>query len=181
MLSHFSRVRLCATLSLGFSRQEHWSGLPFSSPMQKSEKWKWRRLVLSDSSRPHGLQPTRLLRPWDFPGKNTGVRCHCLLNTKYTILFLLGVFLEQMASCFWMMKLKEWEKPLRLGGQRAHWKLGLALQGFHPVSFPSFNLFYIIYTWIRSWFFICLRFLAQEWSNDIGCSKYLITLVTVMV
>ena len=36
-LSHFSRVRLCATPSLGFSRQEHWSGLPFPSPMQESE------------------------------------------------------------------------------------------------------------------------------------------------
>ena len=34
--------------------------------------------VLSDSSRPHGLQPTRLLRPWDSPGKNTGVGCHFL-------------------------------------------------------------------------------------------------------
>ena len=29
--------------SLGFSRQEHWSGLPFPSPMQESEKWKWSR------------------------------------------------------------------------------------------------------------------------------------------
>ena len=29
--------------------------------------------------RPHGLQPTRLLRPWDSPGKNTGVGCHLLL------------------------------------------------------------------------------------------------------
>ena len=29
---------------------------------------------------PHGLQPTRLLRPWDFPGKSTGVGCHCLLH-----------------------------------------------------------------------------------------------------
>ena len=38
LLSHFSRVRLCATPSLGFSRQEHWSGLPFPSPMHKSEK-----------------------------------------------------------------------------------------------------------------------------------------------
>ena len=28
----------------------------------------------------HGLQPTRLLRPWDFPGKSTGVGCHCLLQ-----------------------------------------------------------------------------------------------------
>ena len=46
MLSHFSRVRLCATPqtaarqappSLGCSRQEHWSGLPFPSPMHESE------------------------------------------------------------------------------------------------------------------------------------------------
>ena len=59
--------------SLGFSRQEHWGGLPFPSPMHESEKWKWSRSVVSDSSRPHGLQPTRLLRPWDFPGKSTGV------------------------------------------------------------------------------------------------------------
>ena len=29
---------------------------------------------------PHGLQPTRLLRPWDSPGKNTGVCCHFLLQ-----------------------------------------------------------------------------------------------------
>ena len=36
--------------------------------------------VMSDSSRPHGRQPTRLLHPWDFPGKSTGVGCHCLLR-----------------------------------------------------------------------------------------------------
>ena len=29
---------------------------------------------------PHGLQPTRLLLPWDSPGKNTGVGCHFLLQ-----------------------------------------------------------------------------------------------------
>ena len=47
LLSHFSHVRLCVTpetaahqapLSLGFSRQEHWSGSPFPSPMRESEK-----------------------------------------------------------------------------------------------------------------------------------------------
>ena len=66
--------------SLGFSRQEHWSGLPFLSPMHETEKWKWSRSVKSNSSRSHGLQPSRLLRPWDFPGKSTGVGCHCLLH-----------------------------------------------------------------------------------------------------
>ena len=35
--------------SLGFSRQEHWSGLPFPSPMHESEKWKWSCSVVSDS------------------------------------------------------------------------------------------------------------------------------------
>ena len=69
-----------APLSLGFSRQEHWSGLPFPSPMHESEKWKGSRSVVPDSQRPHGLQPTRLLHPWDFPGKSTGVGCHCLLR-----------------------------------------------------------------------------------------------------
>jgi len=68
-----------APLSLGFSRQEHWSGLPFPSPMHESEKWKWSRSVVSDPQRSHGLQPSRLLHPWDFPGKSTGVGCHCLL------------------------------------------------------------------------------------------------------
>ena len=50
LLSCFSRVGLCATPqtaahqappSLGFFRQEHWSGLPFPSPMHESQKWKW--------------------------------------------------------------------------------------------------------------------------------------------
>ena len=35
---------------------------------------------MSDSVRPHRWQPTRLPRPWDSPGKNTGVGCHFLLQ-----------------------------------------------------------------------------------------------------
>ena len=55
-LSRFSRDRLCATPwtaayqappSMGFSRKEHWSGLPFPSPMHESGKWKWSRVRLS--------------------------------------------------------------------------------------------------------------------------------------
>ena len=56
LLSRFNHVRLCATpetathqapLSLGFSRQEHWSGLPFPSSMHESEKWKWSQVAQS--------------------------------------------------------------------------------------------------------------------------------------
>ena len=36
--------------------------------------------VVSDSVGPHRRQPTRLPRPWDSPGKNTGVGCHFLLQ-----------------------------------------------------------------------------------------------------
>ena len=94
LLSHFSWVRLCVTPktaahqappSLGFSRQEHWSGLPFPSPMHESENWKWSRSVVSYPQRLHGLQPTRLLHPCDFLGRSTGVGCHCLLVWYYSL------------------------------------------------------------------------------------------------
>ena len=41
---------------------------------------------MSNSLQRHGLQPTRLLGPWDSPGKNTGVGCYSLLQ---------GIFLTQ--------------------------------------------------------------------------------------
>ena len=70
-------------LSLGFSRQKYWSGLPFPSPIMKV-KSEWSRSVVSDSLWPHGLQPTGLLCPWDLPGESTGVGCHCLLRKPPT-------------------------------------------------------------------------------------------------
>ena len=42
--------------------------------------------VMSNSLQPHGLQPDRLLCPWNFPGRNTGLGCHFLLQ---------GIFLTQ--------------------------------------------------------------------------------------
>ena len=49
--------------------------------------WRWHRWLplsaaaksLHDSVQPHSQQPTRLCPPWDSPGKNTGMSCHCLL------------------------------------------------------------------------------------------------------
>ena len=44
---------------------------------------------LCPTLRPHGLQLTRLLCPWDFPGKDTGVGCHLLLQ---------GIFPTQLSN-----------------------------------------------------------------------------------
>ena len=64
------------------ARTLEWVAISFSSA------WKWKVKVKSLSRvrlfTTHGLQPTRLLRLWDFPGKSTGVGCHCLLQV-YTL------------------------------------------------------------------------------------------------
>ena len=66
------------------ARALEWVAISFSNA------WKWKvkgKSLSCVSSRPHGLQPTRLLCPWDFPGKSTGVGCHCLLRNRcYLIL-----------------------------------------------------------------------------------------------
>ena len=49
-----------------------WKFLKIYSINQSS----WSRSVVSDSLWPYGLQPTRLLHPWNFLGKSTGVGCH---------------------------------------------------------------------------------------------------------
>ena len=51
---------------------------------------------MSDSVRPQRRQPTRLPRPWDSPGKNTGVGCHFLLLAH----FLIESFIFLELSCW---------------------------------------------------------------------------------
>ena len=70
--------------SLGFSRQEHWSGLPFPSPVHESEKWKWRQevsLFLASSS--HTVQ--RGTRVKGRPRKKAKHRfsCHIIRIDRY--------------------------------------------------------------------------------------------------
>ena len=72
--------------SLGFSRQEHWSGLPFPSPMheRKSESEVAHScLTLSD---PMDCSPPGSSVHGIFPGKSTGVGCHCLLRLDLLVL-----------------------------------------------------------------------------------------------
>ena len=61
--------------------------------------------VVSDSVRPHRRQPTRLPRPWDSPGKNTGVGCHFLLQcmkvkSKVKLLGRVRLFVTPWTSAY---------------------------------------------------------------------------------
>ena len=62
------------------ARTLKWVAISFSNA------WKWKVKVKSlsrvwpSAPRPRGLQPSRLLCPWEFPGKSTGVGCHCFLS-----------------------------------------------------------------------------------------------------
>ena len=126
--SHFSCVWLSAALwtvacqaplSMGFSGEEYWSGLPCPPPGDLPGQGSnlhllcllhWQVCFLppvppgkpnaaaaaksfqsSDSVWLHGQQPTRLLCPWDSPGKNTWVGCHFLLPRS------------PMADMYWML------------------------------------------------------------------------------
>ena len=98
--------------SMGFSRQEYWSGLPFPSSGELPD-WGIKPappalaaefFTTEPPGRPfsshvclvaqvclallcsHGLEPARLICPWDFPGKNTGVGCCFLLQGIFTTL-----------------------------------------------------------------------------------------------
>ena len=122
LLSRFSCVRLCATpsmaahqapLSLGFSRQEHWSRLPFPSPMHESEKRKWSRSVVSDSSNPmdcsppdssvHGILQAKVLE-WDVIAFSMGRQTGSKLGKEYVkAVYCHPAYLTYMESTSWEM------------------------------------------------------------------------------
>ena len=73
---------------------------------------------MSDSVRPHRWQPTRLPRPWDSPGKNTGVGCHFLLQCM------------KVESEKW-----KWSRSVVSNSSRPHGLQPARL--LHPCDFPS--------------------------------------------
>ena len=132
--------------------------------MHESEKWKWSRSVLCDSSRPHGLQPTRLLRPWDFPGKSTGVGCHHLLRIN-TLLYCKCIFFFLHFFSIGMVLI-----PVSCTTSRTsvHGSSG-TLSDLVPkiyFSLPLYNYkgFYLGHTWMSSGFPHFLQF-KSEFGN----------------
>ena len=85
----------CARLS-AYTSSQHFSSrqkkLPTNLSYDTSESES--EVTQSDSLRPRELQPTRLLHPWDSPGKNTGVGCHFLLQRGRIYIYILSVMTD---------------------------------------------------------------------------------------
>ena len=90
---------------------------------------------MPDSLRPHGLQPTRLLCPWDFPGKDTGVGCHFLLQgifptqgSKLGLLYCRQILYQLSYKGSPMQETKEamWETPVQFLGREDPLEKGMA-------------------------------------------------------
>ena len=111
--------------------------------------------VCSNSLRPHRLQPTRLLCPWDFPGKNIGVGCH---------FYLQRIFLSRDGTHFSCIARRifftAWEAQLQLA--------------------TTITMFYIrssdlIHLTLESFFYWCLPFIEQRtgdvflWVERLWC------------
>ena len=87
--------------------------------------------VISDSLRPHGLQPTRLLGPWDYSKKNTGVGTHSLLQ---------GIFLTEGSNPS-LLHCRQILYCLNFQGSQAIIRLGkrmMLIESFYPhLDFPQ--------------------------------------------
>ena len=79
---------------------------------------------MSDSVRPHRWQPTRLLHPWDFPGKSTGVGCHCLLHFCLLVSLIRKKSWILLISRSWVWK-RHWQPTLVLLPGKSHGRRSL--------------------------------------------------------
>ena len=131
-------------------------------------KWKWSRSVMSDSSRPHGLQPTRLLCPWDFPGKSTGMGCHCLLQIFLKRSLVFPILLFSSISLHWSLRKPFLSLLAILWNSAFKWECRVLYSvylSFSPLLFlllffsqlfvrppqTAIFLFCISFSWVWSW------------------------------
>ena len=75
--------------------------------------------------RPHGLQPTRFLRPWDSPGKNTGLGCHLLLQCKKVEVKVKSLSCVQLLGTPWAAA---YQAPPSMGFSGQQYWSGVPLQ-----------------------------------------------------
>ena len=134
--------------SLGVSRQEHWSGLPFPSPMHESEKLKWSQISDTFSK--------DLLPPWKGQGKQKHL--FCLYQSSHVQIYLV----VQSLSVFNFLCRMDCSMPdcpvlhylLEFAQTHVHW-VSDAIQPSHPLSSPSPPAFSLsqhqgLFQWVSS-------------------------------
>ena len=145
--SHFSHPTLCDPIDgtlpsspipgILQARTMEWVAISFSNA------WKWSRSIVSNLQQPHGLQPCRLLHPWDFPGRSIGVGCHCLLqNPAYFISIISWVQFSRsvVSDSLWPMNGNMPGLPVHhqlpeFTETHIHW-VSDAIQASHSLSSP---------------------------------------------
>ena len=104
--------------------------------------------VMSNSLRPHGLWPTRLLCSWNSPGKNTGVRCNLLLQEIFltqgwnpSLLHLLHWQADSLPLATSVNQLQHPQQPSSGGGNSLSTELGASVC---TSSFGSFGVVFFL-------------------------------------
>ena len=149
---------------------------------------------MSDSVRPHRRQPTRLPRPWDSPGKNTGVGCHFLLQcmkvkSESEVAQLCPTLSDPMdcslpdssAHGIFQARVLEWG-AIAFSGFYIEWCINeenivLSLQSTNslPPSKLAQKLFqYLVYFRRRQWHPtpVLLPGKSHGWRSLVGCSPW---------
>ena len=109
--------------------------------------------VMSDSVRPHRRQPTRLPHPWNFPGKNTGVGCHFLLQC-------IKVKSESEVTQSYLTLSDP--KDCSLPGSSVHWILQARVLEWGAIAFSEVSFLVIFYLILGS--MLCYPY-RINWKN----------------
>ena len=120
---------------------------------------------MSNSVQPHGWQPTRLCRPWDSPGKNTGVSCHFLLQgCPFHFLFLLSLVLTPPNSHNTQLLANSPSPPFTDCPPYTRWLLppraapgGVSSRSFTRCAPPAWIILPLVYP-VKSFLFLVTQF-----------------------
>ena len=127
---------------------------------------------MSDSVRPQRRQPTRLPRPWDSPGKNTGVGCHFLLQHMKV-----KSESEVTQSCLTLSDPMDHSPP----GSSVHGIFQARVLEWGAIAFSDFNPGSPIIWFLHAQTMIVIRFHQTDLKMNNKCLKYIKKIIVVNI